>query len=558
MKKRINWSFGRPARETVRLNIALGLLISASVAGISSIADAKNNNATVSTDRGVVQGFEEDGVYRFLGIPYAKPPVGNLRWRAPRRADPWNGVRDATKFGNSCPQVTTLGAFAGPSSVTEDCLFLNVFTTGNPKNNKKPVIVWIHGGGNFDGGTDGYDGSKLATGGTLGKPTVVVTINYRMGLFGYLSHPALNNGAAWGNYGILDQQAALAWVKRNIENFGGDPDNVTLGGQSAGSQDTSANMISPLANGLFHRAIEQSGPRFNLFQSGATALQRGEAFAEAAGCGNAKCLRDLSAERILQLQGTPNVNGPYVTGPFVDGTVIPLSSDEAWGSGQYTKMPVLGGRTRDEATFGLSITQYFTGIPARPLTPEQYEANNSAAVKAEYPLSAYDNNPTLAQDRIGTDNGKCQVLSVMKARDATNDDEPQYAYDFAYQKSPYYFPQMPNEYDPTGYFQALAYHTADIQFVFPGWRGGQLGVNLDQKTGKPREIKGAEIALSDQIVGAWTRFAKNGNPNGPGLPQWPKLTANAPKVLVQDLTSSIMNEAEYRAMYHCDFWESQS
>jgi len=548
--------------RTLCLSVLLGAAVAAAPVLAGGYYGHHGNGSVVYTDKGAVRGFKKDGVYRYLGIPYAAPPVGNLRWRPPAPAKRWRGTRDATEFGNTCPQVTGLGAFAGPNSVTEDCLYLNVFTTGRGYGHHhgggKPVIVWIHGGGNFDGATNGYDGSKLATGGPLGTPTVVVTINYRLGLFGFISHPALNTGSAWGNYGILDQQAALRWVHRNIRAFGGDPNNVTLGGQSAGSQDTSANMISPLAAGLFQRAIEQSGPRYNLFQTAAVALQRGTDFATAGGCSDAACLRGLSAERILQLQGTPNANSPYVTGPFVDGTVIPMSSDDAWATGAYTHMPILGGRTRDEALFGLSIGEYFSGPPQVALTAADYDANNSTAVKTEYPLAAYDNNPTLAQDRIGTDNGKCQVLAVMKTRASTNGGYPQYGYDFAYQHTPYYFPQMPNPDDSTGYFQALAYHTADIQFVFPKWHGGQLGVNLDQVTGQPRELQGAELGLSDQLVGAWTHFAATGDPNGTGIPSWPAVTSAAPQILVQDISSSILNETDYRTTFHCDFWDAQS
>ena len=177
--------------------------------------------------------------------------------------------------------MTELGAFAGPSSTTEDCLYLNVFTTGTSP--AKPVLVWIHGGGNVDGETNDYDATKLAT--SPSSPTVVVTVNYRMGLFGYLSESHLNaEGHLWGNYGILDTQAALRWVKANIAAFGGDPNNVALGGQSAGSEDTAANMISPLAAGLFNRAINQSPPIANFlvappsnptWSSAQTALDRG-------------------------------------------------------------------------------------------------------------------------------------------------------------------------------------------------------------------------------------------------------------------------------------------
>jgi para-nitrobenzyl esterase len=428
-----------------------------------------------------------------------------------------------------------------------------VFTTGR-SHNKKPVIVWIHGGGNVSGETNDYDGGKLATGGPSGTPTVVVTINYRMGLYGFLSHPALNSeGHPWGNYGILDTQAALRWVRRNIDAFGGDPDNVTLGGQSAGAIDTTANLISPAAAGLFHRAITQSSPIANLwFTSAATALGRGNAFAAAAGCpgsdaATAACLRKLTSARVLQLQGTPNANGPYVNGPLVDGTIVSMPPETAWTTGAYHHMPILGGTTKDELTFGLAIGLYFSGAA---LTPTQYQTNNSAAVLAEYPLSNYGGNPTAAQNRVISDPFKCNGIRVLEQQASTNGSFGVYGYDFAYDRPPFYFPRMPNPYDPTGFFQALAYHTADIQFVFPKWHGGNLGVNLDPLTGLPRELQGAELTLSNQIVAAWTTFAKYGNPNGSGNSPWPRM----PQLLRQDLSNSVITAAQFKATYKCAFW----
>ncbi len=547
-----------PATLCLGLALAFGSTIVPAFAH-GSQDDRDDHGPVVQTDKGSVRGFKKDGVYSFLGIPYAAPPVGNLRWRPPAAAGRWQGTRDATQFANTCPQVTELGAFAGPPSITEDCLYLNVFTTGDSLR-KKPVIVWIHGGANLDGESNDYDGSKLATGGPLGTPTVVVTLNYRMGLFGIMSEQHLNaEGHIWGNYGILDQQAALRWVQRNIAAFGGDPRNVTLGGQSAGAWDTSAQMISPGAAGLFHGAIIQSFPA-STWTSAATALQRGNGFAAAAGCSNAACLRKLSATRILQLQGTPNAGGPYGNNIFIDGTIIPLQPQDAWASGAYTKMPILGGSVKDENGFSLQISEYFTA-PQVGWTEAQYNASNSAAIKAEYPLNAYGNNPALAQIRIGSDGqyggGQCTFLRMFKLMAGTNT-YPLYTYNFTYEHAPSYFPQMPNVSDPTGYLQALAYHTSDIQFVFPGYHGGQLGVNLDQLTGQPREIQGLEVKLSDQIVAAWTNFAKSGNPNGHGNAPWPAFTTSSSNFLNETIPLSIMSELDFRSAYHCDFWDPQS
>ena len=511
---------------------------------------------TVSTADGPVRGFvNSSGVNVFLGIPYAAPPVGNLRWMPP--APPAkHALLDATEFANSCPQVTELGAFAGPSSTTEDCLYLNVFTTGSGP--KKPVLVWIHGGGNIDGETGDYDASKLATGGPSGSPTVVVTINYRLGLLGFFSETHVGTH---GNYGLLDQQAALRWVQANIANFGGDPTKVALGGQSAGAVDTGANQLSPSAAGLFNRAIYQSSPGFfSSLPTASNALANGNAFAAAAGCSNAACLRSLSVARILQLQGTPNADAGYSTGPYVDGTTIPIQPEAAWTSGHYNKMPIIGGTTRDEFLFPIGITEYFSGPPQVALTAAQYMANNPANVLAEYPLSNYGNNPTLAQDRATTDPFLCRALHVLKAQAASNTGFGVFGYDFTYSHAPYYFPQMPNVSDPTGHFQPLAAHTIDIQFVFDKWHGGQLGVNISQDAiapanNQPRELQGAEITLSDQLVAAWTNFAKTGNPNGSGAPVWQVFTSGSSTFLRQDVPNSAETEAQYRALYKCDFWD---
>jgi para-nitrobenzyl esterase len=512
-------------------------------------SDDDNSGPVVNTAEGPVRGLSKNGVSMFLGIPYAAPPVGKLRWQPPQPVKKWRDTYDATDYKSTCPQVTELGAFAGPASVNEDCLYLSVFTS-NKKNGKKPVLVWIHGGGNVDGESNDYDASKLATGGPNGKDTVVVVINYRLGLFGFLSQAALNNeGHLWGNYGILDIQAVLRWVQRNAAAFGGDPTKVALGGQSAGAQDTGANVLSPLAAGLFNRAIYESAPLASL-QNATNALNNGNNFATAAGCTGsnvAQCLRNLSTSRILQLQGTPNANGPYITGPFVDGTIIPLQPEAAWTTGRFNKMPTMGGAVHDEGNFSIGITEYFSGPPQVPMTVDQYNARVTGATAAQYPLSDYGGNTQLAFDRVSTDRGKCSGLHVLKE---WGPQVPTYAYDFTYLNAPYYFPKMPG-------FQALAAHTIDIQFLFSNWHGGPLGVNLDQTTGVPREIQGAEIGLSDSLVAAWTNFAATGNPNGSGSSPWPKVAGSSVQFLSENTPLTTESEAAYRTAYKCDFWDTQ-
>ena len=292
-----------------------------------------------------------------------------------------------------------------------------------------------------------------------------------------------------------------------------------------------------------------------------TALTRGNAFAAAAFCSTSACLRDLPAARILELQGTPKgnlidptINQTYTVGPFVDGTIIPHQPETAFTTGQYNHMPTMAGTTKDEANWGLGLTEYFTGPPLVAVTPADYLARNPAAVLAVYPLSDYGDDPQLAQNRVSTDPTKCQTLHVLNLWAPAI---PTYGYDFTYQDAPYNWPQMPNAYSPTGHFLPLAAHTIDIQFLFDKWHGGKFGVNKDQTSGHLRELQGSEITLSDQLVAAWTKFAATGDPNGTGAPTWPVFTAGSGPFLQQDIPNSAETVAQYRANYKCDFWDTR-
>ncbi|HLH10521.1 MAG TPA: carboxylesterase family protein [Methylovirgula sp.] len=519
----------------------------------------------VQTQEGPVQGFLKNGVAEFLGIPYAAPPVGNLRWRPPEKHASWTKVLQATAYGPTCAQITELGVFAGPPNNNEDCLYLNVFSPDvNPADKEKlPVIVWIHGGGNVDGESNDYDASKLAAQGH----TVVVTLNYRLGLLGFFAHPAIDQeGHLFGNYGILDQQFVLKWVQRNIASFGGDRNNVTVGGQSAGSEDTESNVISPLAKGLFNHAILQS---VTLEPSPlATAESLGTAFAVAAGCGSgatpnvAACLRKLSAAQIMSLEGTPQGSGPYVnaTGMIEDGQILPSETYvDAIKNGQFNHMPIMSGTTEDEWTFLLAIEEYFEK-PRVPFSAANYTAQvNSytgsevpygigtypsgtpAKVKALYPLGSFTT-PELALDRILTDPIECEQRNTNRLFASQ---VPVYAYEFDDRTAPSYYPAMPG-------LQMLAYHTGDIQYLFPLYHGGPLGV--------VHQLNAQQEKLSDELVAAWTNFAWTGNPNGQGNGPWPLYTPqkpNVPSILSQNspvLTN--FTDAQFSAAHQCKFWDS--
>jgi para-nitrobenzyl esterase len=539
----------------------LGLLYAAT--GLSPEATAAEPAGPIlRTAEGPVEGVVRNDIDEFLGIPYAAAPTGDLRWRPPKPHAAWSETFNATKFGNTCPQITELGVFAGPVSLTEDCLYLNVFTTRtNPgaSTKKLPVLVWIHGGGLFDGESSDYDASALVKGGPAG-PTVVVTINYRLGLLGYLAHPALDvEGHNFGNYGLMDQQEALRWVQRNIAAFGGDPGNVTLGGQSAGSTSTAAAMISPASAGLFHRAIFQSGPLLTVAPL-ALAEQRGAKFAKAAGCGSdaarqtATCLRALSVEKILSLQGTAAANGPYVNGLMLDGTVLPISGDAAWSTGKFNRMPIMNGAVADEGAFAASIDELFFGPmsaeryaklvnttyggPAGPgAGPPDYPKGTPAKVMEKYPLTAY---PTqgAAWTAVATDANVCRHPYL---NNHASQFVPLYAYEFADRRAPWYFPPVN--------FDHGAAHTIDIQFLFPDWHGGPLGI--------PHQLTPEERKLSGQLVAAWTNFMYSGNPNLKSDRPWPRYTKVSEVYLSENVTGlSPISSAQFTAAHNCAFWDT--
>src|ERR1700677_1924715 len=619
-------------------SLVLGTLLAAAVVATPVLADDDSDRGygpVVSTAEGPVQGLVKHGVYEFLGIPYAAPPVGKLRWMPPQPVERWRDTRDAKKFGDTCAQAEELGVFAGPASITEDCLFLNVFTTrlgrdswGKDGASKGlPVFVWIHGGGDVDGESNDYDASKLATGGPPGTPTVVVTMNYRLGLFGFFAHPAIDaEGHLFGNYAVLDQQAVLKWVQRNAAAFGGDPTRVLLGGQSAGASNTGDNMLSPLAKGLFNRALYESAPLSSVTDI-SVYLPRGTAFSNAAAsayglpdCASgtpsvvAACMRSLTVAQVLQLNqnaNEANYDGMNLgQGPMVDGTIIPHDAIYAWTTGDFNHMPTMGGNVQDEQNFSIANTEYFSGgfeggppaqvpvdephlqtIIKNTYGPTVFECSNVAGTCPTYPASTVaavaaqytpgsgvcpaSLTPQQCYDLLGTHPGVCRDR-VVDAMWAQYKDNPVYEYEFNDQGAPWYYPKMPDT-TPTGLMTPLAAHTIDIQFLFPGWHGGVLGVQgASQSTGLSSE----EEKLSDELGAAWTHFAATGNqsPGGKNSP-WPQFVdQSGTKCSVQTGTGPVSYECpdmsvplflsekvpalstftwpSFGAAHNCEFWDT--
>ncbi|WP_158913253.1 carboxylesterase/lipase family protein [Caulobacter sp. S45] len=506
-------------------SVLRGVAVALGLACLSGLARAQPTGLPEArTDGGAVSGVRMEGVDRFLGVPYAAAPVGELRWRPPEPVKPWVGVRKAERFGGTCPQ-SPRGVFASPS-VSEDCLYLNVYAPADVVKRRLPVMVWFYGGGLFSGESDDYDGSALARAGV-----VVVTLNYRIGALGFLSHPALDaEGHPFANYGIMDQQAALKWVRRNIAAFRGDPGNVTIFGQSGGGTSVMAQLVSPTAAGLFQRAINQSGTHVEQIPP-AKALEAGRTFAAKAGCAgqDASCLRALSVEQVLKAQG-PMIPLVAAGFPTADGTVITASPFEAFGSGRFNRVPILTGLVGDEQAFFLDELN-----GASPLTAEgfahylqSFGAEDAPALQAAYPLTAYAS-PSLAEIAAAEGYKACmaRTLDRMWSRRV-----PVYAYQFDDRTAPSYFGSVSY---PMG-----AYHTAELQFLFPGFHGGQ---------GSAHSLVPAEQALSRRMIAAWTSFARTGRLGAP----WIAYSRDRDAILSLDIGQPHLL-APYAKEYHCDLW----
>ncbi|GGO91901.1 carboxylesterase/lipase family protein [Wenjunlia tyrosinilytica] len=533
---------------TTRALTALAALLCTITVPAAARADSAHTPLVVHTAQGPVRGAAgPDGGRVFHGIPFAAPPTGQLRWRPPRPPEPWSGVRDATTPAAPCAQSPlTLLPDGGPvlpgesnrtGSTSEDCLYLNVRAPARTVGRNLPVLVWLHGGGNTFGAGSDYDGSVLAA-----RGVVVVTVNYRLGALGFLAHPALSaesHDRASGDYGLMDQQAALRWVRRNIGAFGGDRDRITLGGQSAGSADTCLHIASPTAKGLFRRAIQQSG---SCTSDGAptpltlsAAEDRGRSLAASVGCADpqaaAACLRAVPATELIRAApGAASLWTPN-TGP----RILPVPPRTAWSTGQVNAVPTLSGSTHDEYRYFTAL--YVDLLGGGPLTPRSYaalirreHADRADAVLDAYPASAFPS-PDLAYSAVGTD----QRFSCPARADSRlySGRAPVYAYEFDDPGAP---PFIPAPYTPQG-----AFHAAELAYLFP-----MDALPLTSP---------AQRRLSETMAGYWARFAATGSPNGPGAPPWPRYTPDSDRiqVLAPDRTAPT---TAFAADHRCAFWQS--
>ena len=520
----------------------------AATAGTRAVASGSGAGPVVPTGDGPVRGVTAGGINEFLGIPYAAPPTGNLRWRPPQPPAEWQGVRDATQFGPSCPQPPQGNATFPPGPISEDCLYLNVYSPaqtgndmGNTDQNGRPVLVWIHGGGLVEDASRNYDPAKLAADGV-----VAVTINYRLGALGFLAHPALASrpGGPSGNYGLMDQQAALRWVQDNIRHFGGDPGNVTIAGESAGGLSVLAHLVSTGSRGLFQKAIVESGAFALNQQPLAAAEAAGEAFATAAGCPGqsaqtAACLRNLPVANLV----TPNfVEIPGV----VDGKVLTEPIGTALAAGRFAHVPVLNGTNHDEerlfVSLGITVSQGTdVFIPEHnQVTPGGYQgdiavalgvpAARAAAIAAEYPLAAYSSPNVAFSALVGDASFACPALQIDTL---TSQRVPTYAYEFNDDNAP-------QPFTPPGLVPPVATHTSELQYLF----------DLPNAP-FPAPLSADQQALAASMRAAWANFAATGNPASAAVP-WPAFSDSAQMLSLVPPQPQL--ETDFAARHHCAFW----
>ena len=495
--------------------------------------DDKPDPTRVKLADGELQGSMKGTTLQFLGIPYARPPVGDLRWKAPQKPDPWNNVRDATQFGKRCAQLMD-ATLQNAASNDEDCLYLNVWTPVPAATAPLPVMIWIHGGGNVNGSASEpvpfvntgvfYDGEFLA--GNHG--VVVVSLNYRLGIFGFFGHPDLWAEGSSGNQGLLDQQMAFHWVHDNIAKFGGDPGNVTIFGESAGSFDVCMHMAAPSNAGLFHRAISESG--------GCTTVQRTRALAEAAattfatnaGCTGAGALACLRGKAAADLMASPDVAAGNGFGMDVDTQFLPDQPRTLYDMGKIAKVPYLLGSNTDEGTLFLPPTTPATDQDYMTALTAIFGATVAAQVAAAYPVANFANgvpNPqTAALARvIGDSRLVCPTFDTAVRTAHAGASVFMYNFDVPV---------------PALISMTLgATHGSELTSVF--------GTSPTFATDP-----GAK-SVSDLMQRYWTNFARTGNPNAGADLTWPALTETTNVRVNLAVQPSIVND--FRAT-ECTFW----
>ncbi|RRR99788.1 carboxylesterase/lipase family protein [Glycomyces terrestris] len=510
--------------RAIAAGVAAAGLAAAAVAFGAGTASAAPAPTLVETDLGALQGATDGAVRSWLGVPYAAPPEGDLRWASPQPAAAWDGVREAVEFGAACSQGVA-NMPAAPSE-EEDCLYLNVYAPDTGADDL-PVMVWFHGGGNSYGAGSQYDPSQLVAEGR----TVVVTVNYRQGLFGSMANPALDEGgeATSGNYGLEDQQAALRWVRANAAAFGGDDGNVTVFGESGGGYDVCAHLTSPTSAGLFDKAIVQSAPcSSDWAPSREEGRARDTAVAETLCPGLEdlaaveSCLRGLAPEALNDA-----VAGLFEVQPVEGGPVMPVATADAIAAGDVADVPVLIGINRDEEQLMTGGQEVLTGeriTEADYLTALEAFGGDAAAVAAEYPVAEYEN-PAKALAAVQTDAHWATALSATAA--ALGEHTDAFVYELAATDTPWFGTFARPEW------AVDSYHMVDVAYLF------------EPDFYEPRTPR--QEAVADAMAKAWTTFARTGDPDGRG--RW-----TAGECSARAFTDAGVRRTDFAEVHRLEFW----
>ncbi|MFC8358669.1 carboxylesterase/lipase family protein [Streptomyces griseorubiginosus] len=522
-------------------------LVAACLTGVSGMPAASavdSGGLIVSTDTGRLQGKNAESADQYLGIPYAAAPTGRLRWQPPQRATSWSGVRKATEYAAECAQPAGSGS---PSTGSEDCLYLNVYTpTGaRARHQSLPVLFWIHGGSLKTGSGNEYDGSQIAD----SQNAVVVSVNYRLGVLGYLNVPGLSSSGD-GNYGMLDQIAALKWTQRNIASFGGDPSRVSIAGESAGGISVCALLASPKATGLFSKAVIESGVCESLTATVATA--RSTAYAKAVGCTDAAalaaCLRTRSSGDLLAASSSLADSAGTLL-PTAGTPELPLAPAAALSSGRFNNVPLLIGVNHDEARlFALSYAAATESAYEQTIRDEY--GTHAEAVLARYPYDSYPSpyTGTYAVADVWTDSGYMIGLGGCPAQ--------QLAQDYTAQQARTYFYEFDDQDAPSRLsaalpgFDAGATHAAELSYLWAYFGGGDEPLSS--------QFTAAQRQLAQDMTDYWGSFIRTGSPNAhaTGRATWPSYRSGRLMSLLPGGSSTAVPDAAYERDHQCRFWNS--